>query len=174
MKELSATTGLMLKYDAQTETLKVVGQVKSASGEVVGSETARNDLMSAIGAQKTYYGISRNGSSNVNMGKRVGSHIYLDFTDIERIDTGNNDSTTFNAGMIFLHELKHAQGLRDPNTGMLSRVPGVQGKTVEHMNRIRRELGLSLRGQYATEIDSTGRHYIPFTDGPVYVPGEIK
>lgn len=174
MAQMSAATGLMLGYDADNGTLQILGQITNEAGEATGSATARGDLTAAVEAEKTYYGIARNDSDTVNMGKRVGVHLYLDFSDIGRIDAGKNAAATFNAGMIFMHELKHAQGLKDPARGMIDRVPGVRGATVDHMNRIRRELGLPLRGQYATKTDSQGRYYLPFTEGPVYVPGDIQ
>lgn len=42
------------------------------------------------------------------------------------------------------------------------------------MNRVRRELSLPARDRYMTQTDSRGRNYIPFADGPVYVPSGIK
>ncbi len=120
----------------------------------------------------TYYGISHNDSDVVNMGRRRGTHIDLDFSDIAKIDTGKNPSATFNAGMIFLHELKHAQGLKDPSSFILGKFPEKRGDTVDHMNRIRKELGLPVREQYMTKSDEA-RNYIPFRSGPVYVPNGI-
>lgn len=172
LDQLSAITGLALGYDSENGNLQILGQVKSASGEAVGSATARSDIEAAVGAQKTYYGIGRNDSASVNMGKEVGVHIYLDFSDIARIDTGKNPSGTFNGGIIFIHELKHAQGLKDPSSFILRKFPDKRGDTVDHMNRIRKELGLPAREQYTTKTDDSGNFYIPFGAGPVYVPAK--
>ncbi|MCG8462292.1 MAG: RHS repeat-associated core domain-containing protein, partial [Holophagales bacterium] len=174
LSQLSRTTGLVLGYDSESGTLQILGQVEQSDGSPAGSATARADLTDAVTAETTYYGISRNNSPNVNMGQRIGPHLNLDFADIGQIDTGNNPSDTFNAGMIFLHELKHAQGLSDPALGMLRRLPHLKGDTVVHMNRIRRELGLSVRNQYQTKIDREGRIYVPFSMGPVYLPVEVQ
>lgn len=92
------------------------------------------------------------------MGQRVGPHLYLDFADTGKIDAGPNSAATFNAGMIFLHELKHAQGLKDPSGFLLSKPPDLRGDTVDHVNQVRRELGLPLRQRYITHTDSKGRH----------------
>jgi hypothetical protein len=171
--QLSEKTGLRLTYDEKAGNLVVLGIISDDSGKATGSKIARRDLLTAIGSDKTVYGLSRNGSDTINLGRRVGPHLYLDFDDIALIETGRNDPGTFDAGMIFLHELKHHQGLRDPSEAMLRRRPTLQGQTVAHMNKIRRELGLPLRAQYATDQDSDGRDFLPFTNGPIYVPTGI-
>ena len=104
------------------------------------------------------------------MGNRTGNLLELDFHDIDMINTGKNSAETFDASMIFLHELKHQQGLHDPTDAMLRSIPTMKGATVDHMNRIRKELGLELRSQYQTNHDRSGDEYIPFTNGPIYVP----
>lgn len=173
LAQLSASTGLMLGYNTDTGTLQILGQITDATGKATGSATARRDLTAAVEAATTYYGIARNDSKSVNMGRWIGIHIYLDFSDIAKIDTGKNASATFNAGIIFMHELKHAQGLKDPPRWMTKKLRYLRGETVNHMNRIRRELGLPLRLQYAAKIDREGRYFIPFTEVPVYVPGGV-
>lgn len=143
-------------------------------GNTAGSAIARDDLTTAIESEKTYYGISRNGSDAVDLGRKYSAYIELDFNDIDGIDTRENPASTFNAGMIFLHELKHHQGLRDPSRFILARVPHSKGDTVEHMNRIRKELGLPVREQYMTKVDDRGQRFLPFAGGPVYLPVGIE
>lgn len=57
---------------------------------------------------------------------------------------------------------------------MLRRLPEATGETVDHMNRIRKQLGLPLRGQYQTKSDDAGRIYLPFTNGPIYLPLKVE
>jgi RHS repeat-associated protein len=166
--ELEKWSGLDLELEDGLLVSK--GITKDVQGNPMGSETARNDLLKAIGSETVYYGISRNDAPGVHMGKSIGNHIYLDFKDIAKIDAGNNNPLTLGAGAIFLHELNHAFGRHDPHRGMLGRFPNLQGPTVEHMNSMRRELGLQLRLQYKYLTGKDGRQYIPFTDGPVYIP----
>lgn len=95
----------------------------------------------------------------------------MTWKDIAQIGYGKNPSGTLDAAMIFIHELKHAQGLQDPTPFIRAKVPSAMGETVEHMNTIRKELGLSTRSQYLSLVDDRGRHYIPFSEGPIFIPG---
>jgi len=169
IQQLRAKTGLDLVYEDKKLVSK--GVLKDENGKVLGSATARADITAAIGAKTIYYGMSMNNSA-VNMGERVGPLLKLDFADIALIDPGKNDPATFDAASIFMHELGHAMGRTDPVAGMLKTMPMLQGNNVIHDNKIRKELGLELRGQYLTVKDGQGRYYIPFTNGPVYVPFE--
>jgi hypothetical protein len=44
------------------------------------------------------------------------------------------------------------------------------GPVVDYDNRVRTELGLPPRSQYATEQDNQNRTFIRFQNGPVYLP----
>ena len=57
---------------------------------------------------------------------------------------------SFDAGMIFLHELVHRHlKMKDPTAEEVKRNRHVKGPTVEYVNRIERELGVPERLHYA-------------------------
>lgn len=111
------------------------------------SSTAKGLLLSAIDSQSVY---RVRGSRAPDLGRvyRNGS-IELDFMDLRNVTFRDVPHETFNAGMVFLHELVHSHlGLLDPTLDELKMNPDARGATVEYVNRIERELGLPERLHY--------------------------
>ena len=82
-------------------------------------------------------------------------------------------ASEFDLGTVFFHDFYHTRlfGLKDPRRSMLHKMPTMKGETVERVNKVRRELGLPTRDQYQVKKDKDGRYYLPFSNGPVYLPG---
>jgi RHS repeat-associated protein len=145
---------------------------KDANGKELGSATARNDLIAAIDSPDKIIVQRTDNNSSIDMGQRDGSLVRLDFADMAQINTSNNPAATFDAAMIFLHEgVGHAFfDLEDPTKQQLSQNSHWLGATVAWENVIRSELGLPARNQYAAVQLPTGRRYIPFAQGRVWLP----
>ncbi len=69
-----------------------------------------------------------------------------------------------------LHELLHTVGMVDPGYKTLKNDPKATGEVVDVMNLVRRQLGLAQRMQYAPVSTPSGRMYVPFENGPSYIP----
>jgi RHS repeat-associated protein len=166
-------TGLDLALD-EHGVWKSNGVLKDENGNDRGSATARADLLAAMAPGSTHIVQS---DSHVWMGITHGALIKLNFADIGRIRPGRNDSRTLDAATIFLHELwGHSMrqlpdfpGQDNSNFSFIHANPTWKGPVVEHDNIIRRELGLPTRSQYRTESDNRGT-YLPFANGPIYLP----
>ena len=107
----------------------------------------KRHVVSAIESQNVY---RVRGSRAPDLGRvyRNGS-IELDFMDLQNVTFRDVPHETFNAGMVFLHELVHSHlGLLDPTLDELKVNPDARGATVEYVNRIERELGLPERLHY--------------------------
>jgi hypothetical protein len=111
------------------------------------STTARSLLLSAIKSDNVY---RVRGAREADFGRVYrGGSIELDFTDLKDITFRDVPRETFNAGMIFLHELVHRHlGLLDPSPDEVKDNPDVRGDTVEYVNKIEGELGLPERLHY--------------------------
>ena len=112
------------------------------------SPTARKLLLGAIRSANVYKVEENSGAA---LG-RVDSNqvIELDFGDLNRIVYRDLPRETFDAGMIFLHELVHRHlRLKDPGREEILKDSAIKGPTVEYLNRIERELGLPERRHYA-------------------------
>ncbi len=169
VEQLREKTGLDLSLTDEGS-LVSGGALTGADGSSQGSALAADFVSDAINSSTVFSALPRNGSTATNMGKSVGNLIFLDYGDIAKINYGNNSPATFDAGMIFLHELAHSfLGLKDPPRSLTSRYPSAKGPTVVKMNKIRKQLGLEMRGQYGGATDQTGKPYLPFSKGPIYV-----
>lgn len=164
------TTGLVLSYNEDTGLLEIRGLLTDEAGKPRGSAIARQDLEDAARSSVTYYALGRSNDPTFSSGGSRRNYVLLDFADIAQIDTGDNPSETFNSSIIFLHELKHVHGLKDPHRSLRDRMVRITGETVDHINRIRRQLGLPLRRSYFPQLDRARGYYLDFEDGPVYLP----
>ncbi len=162
ISELEQKTGFDL--DVSDGSMVVRGTLTDAEGNQIGSEAAREILAAFIDAESVFTVEGVNADPNVWGAQHVRGTdtVTLDFTDIAMIQPGANGSSTFDSAMIGLHELVHTVGLRDPGPITLSNYPDATGETVDVMNVVRRQLGLSQRSQYAPVPSSSGRAYIPF------------
>jgi hypothetical protein len=71
--------------------------------------------------------------------------IQIDFADFRQVTGDKEARAAFNVGWAVLHELDHAVGdSRDPE----DEEEGIAGDCEDHINRMRRELGLPVRGTY--------------------------
>ncbi|MCG8460671.1 MAG: RHS repeat-associated core domain-containing protein, partial [Holophagales bacterium] len=173
LTQLSGKTGLTL--EVRDGLLVITGKVTDAEGRQAGSDRARDALSDAVNSDRTLWVRDLRGSNGTFLGNIIGrSIISLDFEDIEGINTGDNAAATFDSSMIFLHELGHWNGLEDPRRQILDRIPHMKGDTVNFVNDIRSELNLPHRNQYRSEVDRSGRNYLPFADGPILIPGKIE
>lgn len=112
------------------------------------SPTARQLLLSAIRSNSVYR-VREDGSATLGKVDSVQT-IELNFGDFDRIIYRDLPRESFDAGMIFFHELVHRHlRLKDPTPDEIRKHPRVKGDTVEFVNRIERELGLPERRQYA-------------------------
>ncbi len=169
VEQLREKTGLDLSL-TDDGLLVSGGALTGADGSSQGSALAADFVSDAINSSTVFSALPRNSSTATFMGRAIGNLIFLDYDDIARIKHGNNSPATFDAGMIFLHELAHVfLGLKDPPKSMTIRHPSVKGATVIKMNKIRKQLGLEMRGQYTAAADQTGKPYLPFSKGPIYV-----
>jgi RHS repeat-associated protein len=176
LTELRDKTGLDLYYD-ENNILQSHGQLYDLQGKALGSATARNDLVKAMAPGSTHIIQS---DPHAWVGKNSGAVTKLNFADIAQINTGNNPAATFDAASILIHEmighgsldLVDFPGQNTNNQSFILSHPWWKGAVVDHDNKIRKELGLPLRSQYRTEQDSQGVTYIPFANGPVYLPKE--
>jgi RHS repeat-associated protein len=176
LSELRDKTGLDL-YDDSNHVLQSRGVLKDRNGNARGSATARADLLTAMAPGSTHIIQS---DTNVWLGKNAGAVTKLNFSDIAQINTGRNDPRTFDAASIVIHEmlghgvrgLNDFPGSRTNNAEFLRRIPTWKGDVVDYDNKIRQELGLPTRSQYRPEQEEAGqkRTYIPFQNGPVYLP----
>ena len=166
--QIEQKTGL--KLAVQNGKMVEVGQTVDANGKIIGSQTARDDLRTAMAPGRTF--ILSETSSSKEMGNRTGAKIELNMALIGQVNTGQNDPATFDASMIMFHELlgHGLNGLADPRDFMLKSNPMAKGEVVTYDNKIRGELGLPERRQYRTEIRTNGTCYIPFANGPVDIP----
>jgi RHS repeat-associated protein len=172
IEELEEKSGLDLDYEDGLLVSK--GEVLDENGNPTGSKTAQEDLLKAIDSDTTHFVLDRSGLDSVDMGKAVGDTVFLDFDDISGIDAGDNDPSTMDASMVFLHELEHTFGLKDPSPGVLKTTPWKKGETVERVNTMREELNLPIRGQYQSKRDKKRGHYLPFSNGRLYAPVGVK
>src|SRR5574341_1090725 len=124
-----------------------------------GSATARALLIATVDGVKAVLLINRRRSSEVSFarlavpvthislttGTRIEAHpLELDFSDFERLRGEQEVIAAFDPGFAVLHELAHAVlTLQDDKTS----AHGL-GDCEEHINRIRRELGLPERQHY--------------------------
>jgi hypothetical protein len=159
IKELAGITGLDLvvvdgylkrRAAVNSPVLNAVfipGVSEVKSGAAKWSSTARELLVSAMDSQNVY---SVRGSREADLGRVVrGGSIELDFVDLKYVTFRSVPRETFNAGMIFMHELVHRHlGLMDPTVEEVKKNPDVKGPTVEFVNKIERELGLPERAHY--------------------------
>jgi len=129
------------------------------------SETARNDLLSAISDSRFVYTrtIDESRSTDGSHFDDESSTIFLNLGDINYSEKNsvNVSSLTMGMGMTFLHELNHTPIV--PNQTQDDYHLGL-GRTVFHMNQIRRELGVNRFGQrtsYGHTEDNRGL-FIPF------------
>lgn len=112
------------------------------------SPTARQLLESAIRSASVYR-VREDSSATLGRVDSVQT-IELNFGDFDRIIYRDLPRESFDAGMIFFHELVHRHlRLKDPTPDEIRKHPRVKGETVEYVNRIERELGLPERRQYA-------------------------
>lgn len=112
------------------------------------SSTARQLLLGAIRSISVYH-VREDRAAALG---RVDPEqtIELDFADFSGIVYRDVPRETFDAGMIFLHELTHCYlKLKDPTAEEVKRNRHVKGETVEFINRIERELGVPERQHYA-------------------------
>jgi hypothetical protein len=127
---------------------------------VGGSAAARELVLAAVDGKKSINLQSHNRSPNVAFG-RLGegvkyirwqtdvqidlTPIEIDFADFNHLRGDPKAVAAFDPGFVILHELCHAAlELRDPLAGMK-----VAGDCESYVNRIRRELGMPERQQYA-------------------------
>lgn len=127
---------------------------------VGGSAAARELLLAAVDGKKSISLQSHNRSPNVVFG-RLGegvryirwnsdvqidlTPIEIDFADFNHLRGDRKAVAAFDPGFVILHELCHAAlGLRDPVAGV-----NEAGDCESYVNRIRRELGMPERQQYA-------------------------
>ncbi|MCP4549465.1 MAG: RHS repeat-associated core domain-containing protein, partial [bacterium] len=149
------------------------GQHMDENGNPLGSKTARRDILGAISSKRVLWAMGSSNNDAVSLARRRGAVIDLDFADFLQVDTGENNPFTFDVGIVFLHELSHWAGTRDPSRYILEKTPHLMGPTVRHVNLIRAEMGYEERLQYKATF-SEGRHYIPFSKGPIYVPEGVN
>ena len=171
-KQLEELSGLRIKFI--NGNFVIIGTNKNAEGKPVGSKTARRDLKKAIASRRTYYvrvnpalrGLAK---AYVAPASRTGTNMDINPLMFQKVNTGANDPKTFNEGMVFFHELSHLFGRTEPTRAQLAAMPWAKGKTVRHVNEIRRELGLPVRERYLAG-ESHGRTFIFFSNGPVFIP----
>ena len=117
-----------------------------------GSPTARNLFVNAVESRNVYkIQVDR----DANLGRVFkGDLIELDFLDQKYLRFRGVPRETFNASMIFFHELIHRHlALPDPTLQEIRANRNVKGPTVEYMNRIERELNLPQRAHYFPRIN---------------------
>lgn len=124
-----------------------------------GSATARALLLGALQGQKSINLQSHNHSPQVAFARLASGIVYtskatgvsievqaieIDFKDFGYLRGDSRAVDSFDPGLVVLHELCHAVlGLRDPREGI-----NEAGDCENHINRIRRELGLPERQNY--------------------------
>jgi RHS repeat-associated protein len=158
--DLEEKTGLTLDINNETGmlTYKTGPDGKAIVKEGVGSEIARNDLMSLIDIERitevdmindktdlAQYGIMDNKTSKTSLGGYDADFILLNIDDINRnidntfsgLDVETLNKTTMGFAMTFLHESYHSRGRYSDK--MEPDYPS--GKTAAQMNNIRRQLG---------------------------------
>ncbi len=119
-KSLSKKTGLELFFGDDS----FLEYKKNETGEIISSKksskSARQDLMEAINAKDFIYNIflknndeEIHGANSSHRNKEdFAGGMHIDIADIENINTKNS---SYDIGMIFLHELNHGYfGLSDP------------------------------------------------------------
>ncbi len=188
-KSLSKKTGLELFFGDDS----FLEYKKNETGEIISSKksskSARQDLMEAINAKDFIYNIflknndeEIHGANSSHRNKEdFAGGMHIDIADIENINTKNS---SYDIGMIFLHELNHGYfGLSDPTGapeikktlwrtkfggedmhGLYSITKrGKIGKTVARVNVYREELGLPIRISYNSVMDMNGKNRrVPF------------
>ncbi len=163
LRQMEQKTGLRLAI--RNERLAEIGEIPGT-----GSAIARRDLRRAMASARTF--VLRQSANVKDMGRHGAGIITINMDRIAEVMAGENASETLDAAMVVFHELLgHAlNGFADPRRAVLDRFPGAKGDAVNYDNTIREELGLPLREQYRTEQDATGKYFIPFDRGRVYVP----
>ncbi len=185
INNLSKITGLQLTADSKTGMLTyatdddgnaIVTQVAYEDENGVirddvtvdgGSETARNDLISAIDNKKTGFARINNKSSAL----RGGLLINISPTQIDKFINGANNvnNNTLGYGMTFLHEMHHSAlglGVGDDNSKI-----GATGGVVDRMNIIRSQLSSQSFTQSYGQRTSykaagySGKAYLPMDQG---------
>ncbi|MEW7289015.1 DUF6443 domain-containing protein [Aquimarina sp. 2304DJ70-9] len=182
---LSEITGLQLSADSKTGMLgyakdgdgnAIVTQVASEDENGVitdetvdgGSQSARNDLISAVDNKKTGFARINNKSAAI----RGGLLINMGPNQIDKFVNGSNNvnKNTLGYGMTFLHEMHHSAlglGVGDDKSKF-----GATGGVVDRMNLIRGELSnqsftqsYGTRTSYKARGFSSGKAYLPMGQG---------
>jgi hypothetical protein len=150
VKCLRAITGLTdLRFEAD-------GSLQLGGQPARGSEHARALLADAINGANVI--ILEDASSRTDVafcrvvrgrwlrgepGKPPAYVVLIDFTDFERLSGDTEARAAFDVGWGLLHEIDHVvTGSEDSTTA------GVLGECEEHINQMRRELGLPVRADY--------------------------
>ena len=125
-----------------------------------GAPTAQRVLLEAIESPMTFLIEDHSGSPMVNFGQLDQGLIYeqqgdpqrhliwrvrLDFTDFDGMQASPEVRAAFDVGFVFLHELLHGLGYRDPKDWQEI------GECETVINRARTELGLPVRELYFGE-----------------------
>jgi hypothetical protein len=150
--------------------------ISDSEGNILGSETARNDLISAIDNDQSTVDVFL--TDGMGSKGQISNMIGLDRKQIDGFTNnsyGNLTPKTIGYGMTFLHELTHTElggGLRDPGNDQY----GTRGQTVNHMNTIRRELDKNPINKYLNNGLNYGQRaqYHPVDNGPSTNPNIRK
>jgi len=160
---LTTATSGQLHYEKDKNGNPIIATTTDANGNTVqvGSEKARNHLISLIDNQNTI----NVGITTILGSRRQGDDIWLSPNQINSFISGavGLDNRTLGWGMTFLHESYHTS-----IGGGLSDSPFNPGPVVSNMNIIRSELN-ALGGNYGQrlnyyEIPINSTFYIPFCD----------
>jgi len=159
VKSLREKTGL-LELDFDADGFLRIGDPKQTAG---GSQTARELLAAAVESEFAFDLECHSRSAGIAFG-RLGPPVSyqsratglqievvpldLDFVDFERLRGDKQVISSFDLGMVILHELGHGvlrlHDARSESEGL--------GECEAHMNRIRRELGLPERQNYFARL----------------------
>ena len=159
IRSLREKTGL-LELDFDADGFLRIGDPKQTAG---GSQTARELLAAAVESEFAFDLECHSRSAGIAFG-RLGPPVSyqsratglqievvpldLDFVDFERLRGDKQVISSFDLGMVILHELGHGvlrlHDARSESEGL--------GECEAHMNRIRRELGLPERQNYFARV----------------------
>ena len=159
MSDLSNKTGVELSV--QDGMLVAGAFIQDANGRVIGSETARRDLLNAINDHTKTLEVTYTGGASAGHGEIIG--LNPDKIEERMSNTPEPlDKTTQGYGMTFLHELQHTTfGMNSEHQE--SNYLNGNDPYVQYENKIRRELGPSFgeRIHYAAKKQSNGIGFLP-------------